>query len=566
MFDPYSFSRPIHALSHPATRKNPRASGTPVTRANGGLNWNFPCNLEGTLRRTIQLLICLLLLFTAASRPCFAQSTKAQLEINETFFSLAAALNSCGYDSGLDVSLPLRQSVRTDVQILLNKSPEAMQKRNAICQFWNEHQQPGKENDITPYLSLALDLGPPPAFAPTLAEADLAPDAARVLGITSLLQKFYQAANLHALWQKYEGQYQGLVSQFHDPVSNVLTSTDSYLKLPFSNYPGQRFVVFMEPLLSPAEVDARNYGSNYFIVVSPDREGHIRFPEVRHTYLHFVLDPMALGHAGTLKALEPLLEDVKNAPMAASFKNDISLLVNECLIRAIEVRMSIQKAHAHGAEARQAEEARNATVRQSVEEGFVLTRVFYDELADFEKESVGMKNAYGNLLHGISLEHERKRARDVVFRQQAAPEVVSAASATPEEEHLLNVAEQRLASGDREGAQKIAQQVLQHNHGGDQPGHAAFILARIASLSGHMEEARSSFEQAASSVHDPRMLAWSHIYLGRIYDIQQERGRAVEHYQAALAAGDPSADTRAAAEKGLANPYQPAQSRTAPKP
>jgi tetratricopeptide (TPR) repeat protein len=101
--------------------------------------------------------------------------------------------------------------------------------------------------------------------------------------------------------------------------------------------------------------------------------------------------------------------------------------------------------------------------------------------------------------------------------------------------------------------------VLEHNHGGDQPGHAAFILARIASLAGHMEEARTSFEQAAGSVHDPRLLAWSHIYLGRIYDIQQERGRAMEHYQAALEAGDPSADTKAAAERGLATPYQPSQ-------
>jgi len=522
-----------------------------------GLNLNFPHNLEGTLRRTIQLSICFLLLLTAAGRTARAQSTKAQLETSETFFSLAAALNSCGYDSGLDISLPLRQSVRADVQALVNKSPEAMQRRNAICQFWTEHQQPGKENEVTPYLSLALDLGPPPAFATTLPEADLAPDAARVLGVVSLLGKFYQAANLHALWQKYERQYQALVSQYHDPVSDVLTSTDLYLKLPFSNYPGQRFAVFMEPLFSPAEVDARNYGSNYFIVVSPDRQGHIRFPEIRHTYLHFVLDPMALGHAGSLKALEPLLEDVKNAPMAPSFKDDISLLVNECLIRAIEVRTSIPKSN---------EAARTASVRHSVEEGFVLTRNFYEQLGDFEKESIGMKNAYGNLLHGIVLEKERKRARDVVFRQEAAPEVVSAASATPEEDHLLNVAEQKLASGDRDGAEKIAQQVLRHNHGGDQPGHAAFILARIASLSGHMEDARTSFEQAAASVHDARMLAWSHIYLGRIYDIQQERGRAVEHYQAALAAGDPSADTKAAAEKGLANAYQPSQSRTTPKP
>ncbi|HEY2912963.1 MAG TPA: tetratricopeptide repeat protein, partial [Candidatus Angelobacter sp.] len=124
------------------------------------------------------------------------------------------------------------------------------------------------------------------------------------------------------------------------------------------------------------------------------------------------------------------------------------------------------------------------------------------------------------------------------------------------EDYLLNVAEQKLAAGDRDGAQKIANEVLQHNHGGEAPGHAVFILARIATLTGKMEEAQASFEQAVASVHDPRMLAWSHIYLGRIFDIQEKRDVAVEHYRAALAAGDPSADTRGAAERGLAAPYQ----------
>ena len=144
----------------------------------------------------------------------------------------------------------------------------------------------------------------------------------------------------------------------------------------------------------------------------------------------------------------------------------------------------------------------------------------------------------------------------MVFRDQATPEIVSAVQPAPDEERLLNIAEQKLAAGDREGAEKIANQVLRHNHGGDSPGHAVFILARIATLSGKMEEARVSFEQAVQSVHDSRLLAWSHIYLGRIFDIQQNRDVAVEHYRAALAAGDPSADTRAAAERGLAAPYQ----------
>jgi hypothetical protein len=53
------------------------------------------------------------------------------------------------------------------------------------------------------------------------------------------------------------------------------------------------------------------------------------------------------------------------------------------------------------------------------------------------------------------------------------------------------------------------------------------------------------------------LLAWSHIYLGRILDIQEEREAALAEYRAALAAGDTAADTKAAAEKGLSAPYQP---------
>src|SRR6266481_6465205 len=170
----------------------------------------------------------------AASGTGAAQATKAQLEVSETFFTLAAGLNSCGYDAGLDASMRLRQAVRADVQAALQKSPSVLQARNAICQFWIEHQLPGREGDITPYLSLVLDLGPAPDFAPTLSEADLAPDAARVRGVVSLLQKFYQTADLRSIWQKYRAQYLALVPQFHDAISHVLTETDLYLKVPFN--------------------------------------------------------------------------------------------------------------------------------------------------------------------------------------------------------------------------------------------------------------------------------------------------------------------------------------------
>ena len=466
--------------------------------------------------------------------------------MSETFFTLTAALNSCGYDAGLENSVPLRQAVRAEVQAAVQKTPEALRARDAICFFQREHQPGNTQSDLTQYISLALGLTEPPAFNTTLPEADLAPDAAHVLGVLPLLKKFYDAAGIHAIWLKHKLEYQTLVEQLHDPISQALTQTDSYLKLPFSNYPGQRFVVYLEPMLAPAHVDSRNYGSNYYVVVAPSQDGRVRMEEIRHTYLHFVLEPLALRHGSSMKRLESILQDVQGAPMNVSFKDDVSLMVNECLIRAIETRMVIPKSN---------ERLRNETVQHSVEEGFVLTRYFFDELEGFEKVSIGMKDAYGDLLHNIEVGRERKRAQNVVFASRATPEVISANRIITQTK-MLDDAELRLASGDAEGARKLAEQVLRNNRGGDEPARATFILARVATRDGNMEEARLAFEQTVESTHDPRTLAWSHIFLGRIYDIQDKRELAQDHYRAALAAGDPSADTKAAAEKGLTSPYE----------
>jgi len=52
-------------------------------------------------------------------------------------------------------------------------------------------------------------------------------------------------------------------------------------------------------------------------------------------------------------------------------------------------------------------------------------------------------------------------------------------------------------------------------------------------------------------------VAWSHIYLGRIYDLQEDREAAVGHYRAALDASTALPEAQAAAQKGLQKPYEP---------
>jgi hypothetical protein len=490
-------------------------------------------------------LVCLLLL----SRLAFAQTTKAQLEVSETIFSMAAALNGCGYDTGVNTSLPVRQAVRTDVLGAVRRSPDAAQDLQAICQFQKDHLAPDPGRDTAQYVSLALDLGNPPDFTPTLREADLPPDASRVLGVVSLLQKFYRTGGLHSIWQKHEAEYNALVQRFHDPIAKTITQADLYLKLDFSTYLGRSFIIYLEPMLAPAQVNSRNYADNYFLVVSPAQDGQVHVPEIRHTYLHYVLEPLALKRGRSLKRLDPLLQNVQSAPMDDLFKHDISLLLTESLIRAIEARLL------PGGKSN--ENARLAREQASMEEGFVLTHYFYAALVNFEKEAIGIKDAYGDLLYNIDLAQEKKRASEITFATQAAPEVVSASKQVSRDERYLDDAEERLSRGDPAGAQKLALQAINNPRSNEDQGRAFFILARAATLSGDMRGALGYFQDAVQAAHDPRTLAWSHIYLGRIFDIQDNREQAVAHYRAALNAGDPTPDTKTAAEKGLAAPYQP---------
>jgi len=510
----------------------------------------FSRQFGGSLKAKLHLFLLLTFGFVlGVAVPACAQSTKAQLEVSETIFSLAAALNGCGYDAGLDNSVPVRQAVRSEILQATRKSPEAAASLSAICQFQREHQPAEAGRDIPQYISLALELGEPPAFKTAIPEYDLPPDAAHVQGVIPLLQKFYQTAGLHDIWLKHQAEYDAQVARFHDPVAGAITGTDLYLKMPFTSYAGRRFVVYLEPMLAPGQVNSRNYADNYFLVLSPGTgsvEEALRLEDIRHTYLHYVTDPLALKHARSLKRLEPLSELIKKAPLEQSYRYDFALLVNESLIRAIEARTLLA--------GKSNSEARNEYVDRYMRAGFILTKYFYDALGPFEKESTGLKDAYGDMLFNISLEQESKRARNIAFASEAAPEVVVRSSLAHHERRLLDEAEAQLATGDKAGAQKLALQVLNDPKSDEDQGRALFILARSAP---DIRSAQAYFERAVQGAHDPRTLAWSHIYLGRILDIQDARDEALTHYRAALQAGDPTPDTKTAAEKGLAAPYQP---------
>ena len=95
---------------------------------------------------------------------------------------------------------------------------------------------------------------------------------------------------------------------------------------------------------------------------------------------------------------------------------------------------------------------------------------------------------------------------------------------------------------------------------------AHFILARADLMSVHpgeseddaertIGEAIAQFQETLKTSKDQRLLAWSHIYLGRVLDLECKRDQAAAEYKAALEVRDGRLDTRLAAERGVKTAY-----------
>lgn len=486
---------------------------------------------------------------------------------SEALFDMTSALNACGYDDGMAESDPVRTQVRQAMGETMQASAPARDARDALCHYFRAHRMSSGARDLAQYVSLALYLSPPPELVPNVSAEEMPPDAALINDVLPLLKNFTQTAGLHLIWATHRQAYEEEIAKLHDPLTRMIVDTNIYLKQPASTYTDRRFLVVVEPMIAPNETNARVYGGDSIVVLSPSH-GNIPLNDVRHVYLHYSLEPLLYARAGSMDRLLPILKTVGEAPLDVSYRSDIVALVTESIIRAIEARTMATGIDAYKTPAnvrrsdmdriereRQAvsqriDAVRRKSVDRSTQLGFVLTAYFYDALAEFEHDPISLKDALGDMVYGMDVASQVGRAKQVAFLPEGATEVVKR---TPQQISVLDQAEMKLMKGDRAGAQQLAQHALEEGSG--DAAQANFILARTSLMSGDGETAEKQFHQTITQTSDPRLLAWSHIYLGRLYDLIDQRDQAITEYKAALTVRDSQPDTKQAAERGLKEPY-----------
>ncbi len=509
------------------------------------------------------------------------------LESSEALFQLAAALNVCGYDADLDPSEPGRPALRGERQQALLASEPARVSRDALCQYVSEHHLNDPGRDLGQYVSLALYLLPPPELTPSAALPDLPPDGVAVVNVLPLVRTFAEDVHLHAIWLAHRPEYEALLAQVHQPMERMITGSNIYLHQPVSSYDGRRFLVLLEPMIAPTVTHARIYANDYVVVMSPTpaEKDAVRMDQIRHIYLHYVVEPMVYSKAAATERLLPLLRPVQEAPLEFQYKSDIVALLVECLIKGIEARTynmpepapqrpkgvrdrseTEQYEAAVAAYNRVNELERQKLVGLDERQGWVLTDYFFDKLQAMEHEGDGLRDEIGPMIYGMDVAREQHHDEQIVFAKTGSTDVLRGSPRQPRTLNDLDRAEMALMKGDRGTAEDLAKKTMADPKGDH--GRARYVLSRISLMDGEPQEAFDGFTETLALSKDPRTLAWSHIYLGRLYDSARppEREKALAEYKAGLAMRDAKPDTRLAAEKGIKAPFAIPQRAGAPKP
>jgi tetratricopeptide (TPR) repeat protein len=498
------------------------------------------------------------------------------LETSEPLFQIAAALNACGYDADLDKSAPVRAAVRADMNAALAASETARDSRDQLCAYISKHHLNDMGLDVGQYVSLALYLSPPPELTPNVDLTQLPPQAAAVVNVLPLLRTFADDIELHYLWLKHRPEYEALTARVHDPMTDMILDTNLYLHQPVSTFSGRRFLVLLEPMLSPNLTNARVYGSDYIIVMSPDNSttgDPVSMAQIRHIYLHYVVEPYVYSRGAAMERMQPLLQTVQEAPLEFFYKSDIVALMSECVIKAIEahlytiadpapkklrgtrsreedVNYDVEKA-AYDAKTNV---ARDNLVTLDQRQGWVLTRYFYQGLTNMQHNGDGLRDEMAPMIYGMDVQREKKAAQQILFVKSIPPDPLRQ-EVQPHTIEGMELAELDLLKGNKDDAADIAEKALA-DPAGDH-ADATYVLARIDLMDGDPEKASKGFEQTLAMSKDPRTVAWSHIYLGRLYDTMDppDRTKAVAEYKAALVTRDSLPDTKQAAQSGIAKPF-----------
>ena len=495
------------------------------------------------LRKQLGLVVCLCL--GLGSVHAHAQSVTAVIDRDVRVFSVVAALNAAGFDVELAARYhPVRQQMRDALGTL------DLDLVRRLREFYDQHRAGDlDETQLAKYLSLALNLTDPPTLEFAFDEDFIPPDARELEEFLPLLREFYDAAQITQLWSTLAPSYDEALDQMGPPMRDTILQSDAYVRRPFGQAGPRQLVIFVELAAPINSVNVRNYPENLYIVLGDSTVPRVE--DVRHAYLHLLLDPIVARERVELSREERLTSLIGGVDgVRPDYAEDFEIQVAESLIRAIELRMDDPVTDL------------DAVIDTAYRSGLLLVPFFHERLLEYEASEVGIRDFFPDMLDSVDVDVEIARFEEQFYSIVFVVEDIGPAEVPPAPPVvdpipvILREAQQAFNAGEDDTARSAFERVLAENDPSNGP--ALYGLALIASREGDPLLASEYFSRTLDSQSaEPSMRVWSHIYLGRIYDLQCEREAAVGQYRSALEVGDDTQGAQGAAALGADQAFGP---------
>ena len=478
-----------------------------------------------------------------------APATTITVDGSEAMFTVMCALFASGFEADVNATnwSPMRAQLRDRLRHQGGPAVEVL--RN----FYKQHELADPGAMLSRYIWFGLISGPAPKFEATLRRDELPPEVIALEGFQEILSNYYKEQKIGDLWRQVQSVYAREIEQMHESLSQVVFVATGYLREMQDPANPRTFTVIVEPLVGRI-TNVRNFADHYALVVSGAEQ--MQIDTVRHAFLHYLLDPLPLQYSHVVAVKRPLFEMAAAAPrLDSSLKDDFPSYFAECTVRAVELKLK-----------RMSPSEREAALEVDDADGYVLVRPLFAALAKFEGSEPAMKFYFPDLVRSVDVGAEQKRLTGIRFASgrpnpnEAESESLArhkpAAPATlPNDADAiaaLTEGERRISEKNPQAAAASFQKVLMKYP--DQP-RAWYGLGVAAMMEQDGPRAKEVFGRLTSGAHaatqDPMVMAWSHVHLGNLYDIEGQPDRAKAEFEAALAVDGAPQPAKDAATKAL---------------
>ena len=471
---------------------------------------------------------------------------------SEVMFTTMCALLAAGFESNVSADNWTAFRAQMRERLRQQQGPAV----DAAREFYKQHELQDPGATLSRYLWFGLVSGPAPKFQTVLRRDEIPPEVLTLEGFGEILANYYQEQNIGQLWRQVQPIYDREVVRLHDSVSQIVFVSTAYLREILDASNPRSFTIVVEPLVGRI-TNVRNFGDHYALVLSGGEE--IPTDVVRHAFLHFLLDRLPLMYPHVIAVKRPVFEKAALAPrLAPELKDDFASYFAECTVRAVDLKLK-----------RMSPGEKEAALSRDDEDGYVLVRPIFGALAKYENSEPAMKLFFPDLVRAIDSGTESKRLAAVKFAPAESAQMADKASSeevarkrkelpttVPNESEVITAlteGERRIAEKNPRAAESSFQKVLTRYP--DQ-ARAWYGIGLVALLDHDAARAKQVFGRLTTGEHaamqDPMVLAWSHVYLARIYDDEGNPEVAKAEYQSALAVQGGPDQARIAAQKGLA--------------